>query len=133
MKSEVGSIKKEKAIKTFRDLNVYQLAHELAIKIFEATKTFPKEEKYSLVDQIRRSSRSSSANIAEGWGKRRYPELFKRHLIDAIGSCEETKSWLLFSLDCGYLLLDSYGKLLAGYEELGAKLFKLHDHWRSFP
>ena len=123
---------KAKVIKTFGDLNVYQLAHALAMKIFEATKTFPKEEKYSLVDQIRRSSRSSAANIAEGWGKRRYPELFKRHLIDAIGSCEETKCWLLFSLDCGYLIQDPYRKLLAGYEELGAKLFKLHDHWRSF-
>ncbi len=120
------------AIKTFRDLDVYQLAHDLAMEIFQVTKSFPKEETYALIDQIRRSSRSVAANIAEGWGKRRHENLFKRHLIDSIGSLEETKSWLLCSLDCSYLPRGQYEKLLKGYEELGAKLFRLHDHWKTF-
>ena len=114
-------------IKTFRDLDVYKLAHELAMEIFHATKAFPKEETYSLTDQIRRSSRSVAVNIAEGWGKRRHANLFKRHLIDAAGSVEETKAWLLFAVDCEYLTRTRYDKLLRKYEELGAKLFKLHD------
>ena len=114
------------------DLNVYQLAPRLAMKIFHLTNKFPKEEKYSLVDQVRRSSRSIATNIAEGWGKRHYKELFKRHLIDSIGSLEETKSWLLFALDCKYLSQQVYRELLMNSEELGAKLFRLHDNWKAF-
>ncbi len=119
------------AIKTFRDLEVYRLAHKLAMDIFFISKSFPPEEKFSLTGQIRRSSRSIAVNIAEGWGKRKYAELFKRHLIDSTGSLEETKSWLLFSLDCGYITKDQYQFLLERYEELGAKLYKLHDNWKS--
>ncbi|OGW81583.1 MAG: hypothetical protein A3G33_02085 [Omnitrophica bacterium RIFCSPLOWO2_12_FULL_44_17] len=121
-----------KTIKTFLDLEVYQLAHNLAMKIFEISKIFPKEEKYSLVDQILRASRSVAVNIAEGWGKRKYVSLFKRHLVDAIGSLEETKAWLLFSLDCHYLTQEKHDSFLRGYEELGAKLFKLHSAWRNY-
>jgi len=91
-------------IKSFRDLEVYQLARKLALQIFELNKTFPPEEKYSLTDQIRRSSRSVKANIAVGWGKRIYEDVFKRHLIDAMGSLEETKSWLLSGYDCKYII-----------------------------
>lgn len=120
-------------IKTFRDLSVYQLAHELAMKLFKATLYFPWEEKYSLTDQIRRASRSIAVNIAEGWGKRRYESLFKRHLVDSAGSLEETKSWLLVSFDCNYLSSEKYQSLQKQYEELGAKLFKLHDQWRTYP
>ncbi len=119
-------------IKTFYDLEVYRLGHDLAMKIFEISQKFPEEEKCSLIDQIRRSSRSVAVNIAEGWGKRKYPDLFKRHLIDANGSVEETKSWLLISLGYNYLTNESYNQLLAKYEELGAKLFKLHDSWKAF-
>jgi four helix bundle protein len=120
------------AIRTFQDLEVYRLAHTLAMEIFQVTKKFPKEETYSLIDQIRRSSRSVAVNIAEGWGKLQHENLFKRHLIDSMGSVEETKSWLLFSVDCEYLSRERYNKLLERYEELGAKLFKLHEQWRSF-
>ena len=119
-------------IRTFRDLEVYVLAHDLAMQLFRLTKDFPKEEIYSLIDQIRRSSRSVAVNIAEGWGKRRHENIFKRHLIDAIGSLEETKSWLLFSRDCRYLGTESYDSLLKKYEGLGAKLSKLLDRWRTF-
>ena len=87
-------------IKTFRDLEVYELSRKLALKIFILSKKFPPEEKYSLTDQVRRSSRSIAANIAEAWGKRIYEDGFKRHLIDALGSLEETKSWLLSGYDC---------------------------------
>ncbi len=121
-----------KAIKTFRDLDVHRLAHELAMQIFHVSKSFPKEERYSLIDQIRRSSRSVAVNIAEGWGKRKYENLIKRHLIDSTGSVEETKAWLLFALDCSYLNQIQYSAFLEQYEELGAKLFKLHDNWKTF-
>ena len=111
-----------KGIKTFLDLDVYQLAHSLAMKIFKVSKMFPKEEKYSLIDQIRRSSRSIAVNMAEGRGKRRYPELFKRHLIDALGSLEETKSWLLLSADCKYLPSQTYDELLKKYDRVGCQI-----------
>lgn len=119
-------------IKTFLDLEVYRLAHEVAMDVFYLTKDYPREEKYSLTDQIRRSSRSVAVNMAEGWGKRKYEKLFKRHLIDSAGSIEETKSWLLFSCDCAYLSKSIFEKYLARYEEVGAKLFKLHDNWRTY-
>ena len=75
----------------YRDLKVYQLAYKMAMEIFELTKNFPSEEKYSLVDQIRRSSRSVPVNIREGFAKRRYPYVFVRHLNDA--SVHQKKPW----------------------------------------
>ena len=90
-------------IKTFLDLEIYNLSRQLAKEIFQLTLQFPAEEKYSLTDQIRRSSRSIKANIAEGWGKRIYINNFKRHLVDSNGSLEETKSWLISALDCNYI------------------------------
>jgi len=119
-------------IQTFQDLQVYTLAHQLAMKIFWLSTKFPAEEKYSLTDQIRRSSRSVAANIAEGWGKRRFENTFKRHLIDSIGSLEETKCWLLFALDCLYISQESYQELTTDTEYLGAKLSKLHENWKTF-
>ena len=118
-------------IKSFRDLEVYQLARKLALQIFELSKHFPPEEKYSLTDQIRRSSRSVKANIAEGWGKRNYEDVFKRHRIDAMGSLEETKSWLLSGYDCKYIIDREYDSIFAEYELLGGKLYKLHQNWKS--
>jgi len=73
------------------------------VNIFFTVKVFPKEEKYSLTDQVIRSSRSVSANIAEGWGKRIYESEFKKHLVYAMGSLEETKVWLLYAKDCQYI------------------------------
>lgn len=122
----------KRTIQTFRDLQVYELAHKLAMDIFWLTKNFPPEEKYSLTDQIRRSSRSVAVNIAEGWGKRKFENIFKRHLIDSIGSLEETKSWLLFSLDCKYINQDSFNELTNEMKNVGAKLSKLHDNWKTF-
>lgn len=105
-----------------RDLKVYQLAYKLAMEIFNESKTFPKEERYSLIDQIRRSSRSVVANIAEGFRKRRYPNMFISKLADADGEATETQVWLDFGYDCGYLSKERHDELVSGYEEIGRML-----------
>ena len=119
-----------------RDLKVYQLAYRLALEIFEESKGFPMEERYSLTDQIRRSSRSVATNIAEGFRKRRYPHMFIAKLADADSEAAETQVWLDFAHDCGYLRLNRQQAMRAGYEELGKMLggmmaspekFKLHQ------
>jgi len=119
------------AIEKHTDLDVYNLAEEVAMEIFHMTAMFPKEEKYSLTDQIRRSSRSVAVNIAEGWGKRTYENQFKRHLIDSMGSLEETKAWLSFALKCAYIDTNYHSELISKLEEVGAKLFMLHRNWKK--
>ncbi len=103
----------------FRDLKAYQLAYRLAMEIFHESKSFPKEEKYSLTDQIRRASRSVAANIAEGYRKKRYPKMFVSKMADADGEATETQVWLDFARDCGFLSPERQAKLILGYEELG--------------
>ena len=115
-------MQEKRIVKTYKDLNVYQQSYQLAIQIFEITKNFPKEEMYSLTDQIRRSSRSIPVNIVEGWAKRKYENVFLRHLNDSNGSCEETKIWLDFSKDCQYIGINEYNKLMIQYNEIGAML-----------
>jgi four helix bundle protein len=100
--------------------------------IFSVTRTFPKEEKYSLTDQVIRAARSIAANIAEGWGKRSYENEFKRHLIYSLGSVEETKTWLQFAKDCKYLTEEKFKELFARCEQVGSKIFKLHRKWKTF-
>jgi four helix bundle protein len=90
-----------KKISSVRDLEVYQLAFRTAMEIFVVSKEFPKEERYSLTDQIRRSSRSVCANLAEGWRKRRYKAVFMNKLSDSMQEAAETQTWLEFSLKCG--------------------------------
>ncbi|MBL7733273.1 MAG: four helix bundle protein [Chitinophagaceae bacterium] len=114
------------------DLSVYVSAHRLAMEIFAITRNFPKEERYSLTDQLTRSSRSIAANIAEGWGKRVYENEFRRHLTYAIGSMEETRVWLLFSRDCKYISSEEYTRLITICDEIGAKLYKLYKNWKTF-
>lgn len=109
-------------LKGHRDLKVFQLAYKLAMEIFEASKSFPKEEKYSLTDQIRRSSRSVAANIAEGFRKRQYPKMFLSKLADADGEATETQVWLDFARDCEYLPPEKCTTLTKGYEEIGKML-----------
>jgi four helix bundle protein len=118
------------AIQKFTDLDVYNLAHSLAMDLFAVTNQFPKEEKYSLTDQVRRSSRSVAANIAEGWGKRIYPANFKKQLVDANGSLEETKSWIMFAKDCNYISSADFNAFILKSESTGAKLWRLHDNWK---
>jgi four helix bundle protein len=109
----------------FRDLKVYQQAYQLAMEIFRESKSFPKEEKYSLTDQIRRASRSVPANIAEGYRKKRYPKMFVSKMVDADGEATETQVWLDFARDCGYLTPQIQAKLTKGYEEIGRMLGRM--------
>jgi four helix bundle protein len=106
----------------FRDLKVYQLAYESAMEIFRESKSFPPEEKYSLTDQVRRSSRSVAGNIAEGYRKKRYPRMFVNKMSDADGEATETQVWLDFARDCGYLSVERQAGLTAKYEEVGRML-----------
>lgn len=106
----------------YRDLKVYQLAYKLAMEIFHESKSFPKEERYSLTDQIRRSSRSVATNIAEGFRKRRYPNMFVSKMADADSEAAETQVWLDFARDCGYISLKRYDELIDGYEGVGKML-----------
>ena len=89
-------------IRSYKELRVYQAAMEAAMRIFELTKKFPAEEKFSMVDQMRRSSRSVCTNIAEAWRKRRYEAHFVSKLSDSEGEAEETRVWLEFACRCGY-------------------------------
>jgi four helix bundle protein len=105
-----------------RDLKVFQLSYSLATEIFHLSKNFPREEVYSLTDQIRRSSRSVAANLAEGFRKRRYPNMLINKLTDCDGEATETQVWLDFALDCGYLSKENHDRLISGYEEVGRML-----------
>ncbi len=115
-------------IKSIKDLKVYNIAFELAMEIFKLTLSFPKEEKYSLTDQIRRSSRSVAINIREGFAKRRYENVFIRHLNDSIGSSEETRGWLDFSLRCRYINQETHERLDKSYDEVNAMLYSLMNN-----
>ena len=105
-----------------RDLKVFQLSYRLAMEIFNLSKNFPREEIYSLTDQIRRSSRSVPANLAEGFRKRRYPNMLVNKLTDCDGEATETQVWLDFALDCGYLSKEHHQQLIDGYSEVGRML-----------
>ena len=113
----------------FKDLVVYKKAFLLSMKIFELSKTFPKEERYSLTDQIRRSSRSVCANISESYRKRNYPAHFISKLSDSDSENAETQVWLDFALSCNYLSNDTFEELLSESKEIG----KLLNHMMSNP
>jgi four helix bundle protein len=98
-------------IHSAKDLKVYQEAYALAMEIFEISKGWPTEEKYSLTDQIRRSSRSVCTNLREAWAKRRYEAHFITKLTDSDGENSETDTWLNFAKDCGYLAEDDHQRL----------------------
>src|SRR5438477_11899488 len=101
--------------RSVRDLNVYRSARATAHKIFLLSRTFPPEERYSLTDQIRRSSRAVQAMIAEAWGRRRYKAVFINKLDEALGEASETQSWLSDAQDGGYLLVQEFETLDAQY------------------
>lgn len=106
----------------FKDLLIYQKAFKLAMEIFELSKTFPKEEKYSLTDQIRRSSRSICGNIAEAYRKRQYPKHFISKLSDSDGENSETLVWLDFALACKYIEIEIHQRLTSESDEIGKLL-----------
>ena len=109
----------KKYAKSHRDLIVYQKARTLAQEIFEMTKSFPKEEMYSLTDQIRRSSRSIGAQIAESWAKRPYEKHFISKLTDADGEQHETQHWIEVAVDCGYITEEKSMQLVEKCREVG--------------
>lgn len=92
-----------KSSEGYKDLKAFQLAYKLSMEIFKISKSFPKEETFSLTDQIRRSSRSVATNIGEGYRKRVYPKHFSSKMTDADGECTETMIWLDYARDCGYI------------------------------
>ena len=112
-------------LRGYRDLQSYQLAYKLAMEIFNESKTFPKDECFSLTDQIRRSLRSVAANLAEGFRKRQYPNMFVSKLSDSDAEATETQVWLDFAHDCGYLSPERHSRLVAGYEKLGKMLGRM--------
>jgi len=119
-------------IRGFRDLDVYKLAYQLAMQVFQVSKSFPPEERYSLTDQVRRSSRSVASNIAEGYRKRRYPKSFVSKMADADGEGSETQVWLDFARDCGYLPAAKRDELCAGYERVGSMLGRMMQYPERF-
>jgi four helix bundle protein len=120
------------SINGHKSLRVYQLAYELAMEIFKLSKAFPAEERYSLTDQIRRSSRAVASNIAEGYRKRQYPKMVVSKMSDSDGEAAETQTWLDFSLDCGYIDHEAYGLLYARYESVGGMLGNMIRHPEKF-
>jgi four helix bundle protein len=115
-------------IRSHQELDVYKMAFNSAMEIFEICKSFPKEEKYSLTDQIRRSSRSVCANIGEAFRKRKYPKAFVAKLSDCEGEANETQIWLEFSLACKYINQTSYEKLYKEYDYILGKLVNMALH-----
>ena len=109
-------------IRSHRDLEVYQLAFQAAMQIFEITKCFPREERYSLTDQVRRSSRSVCANITEAWRRRRYAGNFVYKLNDAEAEAAETQTWLEFAVKCSYLEAETARPLYKTYDHILGKL-----------
>jgi len=109
---------KKSDIRHFRDLDVYRRAFDAAMKIFELTKKFPGDEKFSMVDQMRRASRSVCSNIAEGWRKRRYISVFRNKMTDAMQEASETQCWLEFASACRYISEDEFQDLDVEYENI---------------
>jgi four helix bundle protein len=107
------------AIRHFTDLIGWQKAFDLGLRVFEKSKTWPRDERFALTDQVRRSSRSVSANIAEAWGKRRYEAHFVSKLSDADSELLETEDWLLYAKAHGYLAVADFDTLYALMREIG--------------
>lgn len=116
----------------FNELNVYQKAFELQQEIFEISKTFPIEERYSLTDQIRRASRSIGANVAEAWRKRRYPAHFVSKLTDSDGEASETLHWIATAAACRYINADLENSLTIKCDAVGAMLGKMIQNPESW-
>jgi four helix bundle protein len=115
-------------LRSHQELIVYQMAFKTSMEIFKITKSFPKEEIYSLTSQIRRSSRSVSANISEAFRKRRYEKAFIAKLSDSEAEAAETQVWLDYSLECEYISKESHTKLFNDYENIIGKIVNMINH-----
>jgi len=116
----------------FRGLRVYQLAFKLAMEIYRESKKFPREELYSLTDQIRRASRSVASNIGEGYRRKLYPKMFVSKMADADGEGTETQVWIEFAYACGYISAELRLRWIEGYEEIGRMLGGMIAHPERF-
>ncbi len=121
----------DNTIKSVKDLRIYRESYRLAMEVFHLTKRFPKEELFSLTDQIRRYSRSVPMNIREGYAKKKYEQIFIRQLVDALGSSEETRGWLEFEKDCNYITLQEQEALDAEFSNLGGMINNLFKVWHT--
>ena len=119
-------------IRNFRELKIYQQSREQAHQIFKLTQTFPRDERYSLTDQIRRSSRAVKSMIAEAWGHRRYPASFVSKLTGALGEATETQSWLDDALDCGYITAEQHRMHDETWQSLGGMINNTIEHADDF-
>jgi four helix bundle protein len=119
-------------ITSHRELEVYRRTFDTAMQIFEVSKKFPREETYSLTDQIRRSSRSVCANLAEAWRKRRYEAAFIAKLSDVEAEAAETQTWLQFAVSCGYLSIDAGKELEDVYEKILGTIVGMINHADSW-
>ena len=114
-------------IRSYRELRVYRNAFDAAMRIFEITKRFPQEEKFSMVDQMRRSSRSVCSNMAEAWRKRRYPAHFINKVTDCEGEADETRVWLEFSQASRYITHEEFADLDGRYDLILGQLVKMRS------
>ena len=119
-------------ISSFRELRVYQAAFELQQQIFEVSKGFPAEERYSLTDQTRRAVRSVGANIAEAWQKRRYPAHFVSKLIDSDSELAESQHWIETAFACGYISTDARADMNIKSDNIGRMLGSMIAHPEKF-
>ena len=119
-------------VNSFKELEVYKLSRQLAKEVFEVSKLFPKEEMYSLTDQIRRASRSIGGQVAEAWGKRRYEKHFVSKLTDADAEQMESQHWVGEASDCGYISATEAQHLNSGLEEVGRMLNSMIEKADSF-
>jgi len=121
-----------RSLQRFQDLEVYQEGFRLAMGVFQLTQRFPREELYALTTQMRNAPRSVPSNIAEGWAKRRYELVFKRHVLDALGSTNEMLVWLDTARAAQYIVDGVHQELFIAYEVLGKRLHQLLTTWRTF-
>jgi four helix bundle protein len=121
-----------KRVVSHRDLDVYRKAFDAAMLIFELSRSFPKEERYSLTDQLRRSSRSVCANLAEAWRKRRYEAVFVSKLCDVEGEAAETQVWVEFAVKCGYMQRDVGASLYKTYHAVLATVVGMITHPKTW-
>lgn len=129
--SDLGA-RKSSPIRHFTDLIVWQKAHKVALEVFRLSKTWPREERFALTDQTRRSSRSVGANIAEAWGKRRYEASFVAKLVDADAEGHETEHWLINAEAHGYITPVELGELRSQLAEVGRMLGSMINNPASF-
>jgi len=118
--------------RSFRDLRVYQLARSAAGEIFQLSKGFPREERYALTDQIRRSARATKAMIVEAWARRRYKAVFINKLNEALGEANETQSWLDDAFDAGYVTFDDFERMDGVWRAIEGMLGRMIDRAADF-